>query len=103
MFFSSTCGERSARSDRNKIGSLLVIQNRKYLIMDAPLQSQAIDAQNRMQVEGCRKDPIPLISCGKKRIDALYMRSQIIGRATNQTVKISDKTFTPLRIGMVLS
>ena len=70
--------------------------------MYAPLQSQPIAAQNGMQIEGCRVDPIALNSCGEKRINALYMRSQIIGGATNQTVKISDKSFTPLRIGRVL-
>ena len=71
--------------------------------MYAPLQSQPISAQHRMQVERSRKDPVSFISCSQQRIDALYMRSQIAGRAADQTVKISDKTFTPLRIGMVLS
>ena len=47
--------------------------------MYAPLQSQPFAAQSGMQIEGCREDPIALDSCGKKRIDALYMRDQIIG------------------------
>ena len=70
--------------------------------MYPPLQSQPIVAQHGMQIECCRVDPIPLNSCRKKRIDALYMRSQIIGGAANQPVKISDKAFAPLRIGRVL-
>ena len=70
--------------------------------MDAPLQSHPIATQDRIQVECCSKNPIPFIACRKKRVDALYMRSQIIGSAANQTVEIFDKTFTPLRVGRVL-
>lgn len=58
--------------------------------MDTPLQSQPIAAQNRIEIEGRRKDTIPFISCCEKRIYALYMKSQIIGGATDQAIKISD-------------
>ncbi len=42
--------------------------------MDTLLQSQPIAAKNRIEIEGCRKDTIPFISCGEKRIYALYMK-----------------------------
>lgn len=39
--------------------------------MDTPLQVQPIAAQHRMKIKGCRKDPITVASCSKKRIYAL--------------------------------
>lgn len=69
--------------------------------MHAPLQSQPIAAQHRIQVERSRIDAIPSISRSEQRIDALYMRGQIVGGATNQAVKMFEQPFTPLRVGMV--
>src|SRR5512146_2857821 len=101
VFFSCAYRKRSARPERDKIRSLLIIKNGKYLVVDTPLQSQPVAAQNRVEIKGRRKNAIPFISCCEKRIYALYMKSQIIWGATDQAIKMFDQPFTPLRVGIV--